>query len=208
MSESELPGVATSSPRRSPLKRGSHALAWWTRLNDPTNGDPATLARLRRARSTLEALAVRAAVELARRLGAASGEASDWRTRGALDLARVLAHVREHDAAQPAMRAAGWKKFAGERRETEAGEDRPLLSEARFRRLLETGDGEEKVAAFTRLIALMGSTVKIDALAEDFMLWSHPELGDKIREQWAFQYYAAGTAAPAVPVTDTEDAAE
>jgi CRISPR type I-E-associated protein CasB/Cse2 len=111
----------------------------------------------------------------------------------------VLAHVKEHDATQPPMRAAGWKRFAGNRKESEAGDDRPALAEARFRRLLQTGDGEEKVAAFVRLIALLGQRVKIDDLARDFLLWNHPEVGDRIRERWAFFYYAAQDAAPPVP---------
>lgn len=201
MTESEALAASTSevsSPSRNP------ALSWWSRLAHPASGDRASLARLRRARTPLEALSVRAAVELARRVGAAKSHTPDWRMRAALDLARVLAHVEAHDPRHP-MQAAGWKKFAGTRRETEAGEDRPLLSEARFRRLLETGDGEEKVAAFTRLIALMGDRINVQRLADDFLDWNHPIRGDRVREQWAFNYYHAYDAAPPVPPTSTED---
>jgi CRISPR type I-E-associated protein CasB/Cse2 len=188
------------------------ALDWWRRLRDPRRGDPGTLARLRRSRSTLEAMQVSDALELAKRLGAMprDGQAPGWKVRAALDLARVLAHVREHDPNQHPMRAAGWKRFAGSQRESDAGEDRPLLSGTRFRRLLLTGDGEEKVSAFTRLIALLGGRVRVDDLARDFMRWNHPEHGDHVRERWAFLYYAAGTAAPPLSTmtgtsTDNED---
>jgi CRISPR type I-E-associated protein CasB/Cse2 len=186
------------------------ALAWWRRLRDPHRGDPGALARLRRSRSTLEAMQVPAALELAKRLGAMprNVHASGWMVRAALDLARVLARVREHDPVHHPMRAAGWKQFAGSRRESDAGKDRPVLSEARFRRLLLTADGEEKVSAFTRLIALLGGNVKVDDLSRDFMRWNHPEFGDRVRERWAFLYYAAGTAAPLLPAeaeTPTED---
>jgi CRISPR type I-E-associated protein CasB/Cse2 len=143
-------------------------------------------------------------VELAQRVGAARSHTADWRVRAALDLARVLAHVDEHDPLHP-MQAAGWKKFAGTRRETEAGEDRPLLSEARFRRLLETGDGEEKVAAFTRLIALMGNRINVQRLANAFLDWNHPTRGDRVREQWAFNYFHAYDAAPPALTPSPED---
>lgn len=190
--------------------RGQRALEWWRRLSDPLNGDPGTLARLRRSRSPLETLQVPDAIELARRVGAIDGEhqAPGWNVQAALGLARVLAHAREHDATNHPMRAVGWKYFPGSRRESDAGDDRPKLSEARFRRLLLTGDGEAKIAAFTRLIALLGGSVKVDDLARDFLSWNHPEYGDRIRERWAFLYYAAGTAAPPLPMesdTPTED---
>lgn len=192
-----------------PLDATHPGLDWWRRLSDSKRGDPGTLARLRRSRSTLEAMQVPDALELARRLGALprDGRAPDWKLRGALDLARVLAHVRQHDPAQHPMRAAGWKRFAGSRRESDAGEDRPRLSEARFRRLLLTGAGEEKVAAFTRLIALLENTVKVDDLARDFVRWNHPDHGERVRERWAFLYYGAGTAAPPLP-TDTDPSTE
>jgi CRISPR system Cascade subunit CasB len=166
-------------------------------------------ARLRRARSTLDVLHVTLAVVLARQLGAApkASRASDWHVRAALDLARVLAHVKAHEGRHP-MRAAGWKRFPGDKKESDAGEDRPVLSGARFRRLLETGDDEEKVLAFTRLVALLGGTVNVEQLAGDFLLWNHPEHGDRVRERWAFEYLAAGDAAPPAPPTgptDTED---
>jgi CRISPR type I-E-associated protein CasB/Cse2 len=202
---SEAP-AAGALPPEAPRKRhtaGDIALAWWRRLRDPAGGDPGSLARLRRGRSSLEAYAVRPAVILARRLGAARPDALDTRARDTLDLARVLAHVKEHDPSQHPMRAAGWRRFAGTRKESEAGDDRPRLAEARFRRLLETGDGEEKVAAFSRLVALLGDTVSVRDLANDFLYWNHPDFGDRVRERWAFLYYAAGEAMPEHATTDS-----
>lgn len=193
-----------AAPRRG--ASGARALAWWERLRDPKRGDPATLAQLRRSRSALDALTVRAAVSLARQLGAARADAADYRTRAALDLARVLAHVKDHDRVDHPMRAAGWKRFAGDRKESDAGDDRPVLAEGRFRRLLLTGEGEEKVAAFTRLVALLDGKVKVDDLANDFLSWNHPEWGERVRERWAFLYYAAADAAPLPPPTDASDA--
>lgn len=190
-------------------ERGRRALDWWRSYCGPERGDPAIRARLRRARSTLDALRIAAAADLARRLGAVpdAHPAPDYKVRAALDLSRVLAHVKAHDPRHP-MEAAGWKAFPGERKESEAGDIRPLLSGARFNRLLETGDGEEKVLAFTRLVALLDGTVNVDRLARDFLDWNHPTRGDRVRESWAFHYLAAGKAAPPIPSNESEDEAE
>ncbi len=182
--------------------RGATALRWWQRLSHPQAGDPGTLAQLRRSRSPVEALRVREAHTLARAVGGARREAGDWRVHAAADLARVLAHVRAHEPRLHPMQAAGWKRFAGTRRESDAGADRPLLAEARFRRLLLTGGGEDKVDAFRRLVALLGGTVNVTALADDFLRWNDPARGDAVRERWAFLYYAAGDAAPPPPSAD------
>lgn len=190
--------------------RGARALGWWRRHCDPANSkaDPAARARLRRARSHLDVLRIEPAVVLARLLGAAprTHAAPAWRVHAALDLARVLAHVKVHEDRHP-MRAAGWESFPGENTKLPP----PVLSNARFARLLETGEGEEKVQAFTRLVTLLGGTVNVAQLASDFLTWDHPEFGDRVRERWAFEYLAAGSAAPPPPPvddsTDTEDTA-
>lgn len=194
---------SAAEPRDS---RGRRALVWWREHCHPVSGDPGTRARLRRARYRLDLLRIAPAADLARRLGAVPRmhAAPDWLLHAALDLARVLAHVKEHDPRHP-MEAAGWKRFPGNRKESDAGEDRPLLSEARFKRLLETGDGDEKVAAFTRLVAILDGRVNVERLADDFLMWNHPEHGDRVREQWAFHYLAAGRSAPAAPSIDAED---
>ncbi len=93
------------------------------------------------------------------------------------------------------MRAAGWKEFPGGRNETDiAPEKRPVLSQIRFRRLLATDGGEELVRAFIRLVGLLNDKVNVQQLAWDFRNWDHPTQGDKVRNQWAFDYYAASSA--------------
>jgi CRISPR type I-E-associated protein CasB/Cse2 len=170
----------------------SQALAWWQYHLDSRSRtyDPGTRARLRRCDSPADAAAIPAAVSLARRVGAFSAGADDQRIIDALNLARVLAHVRTHEPGPP-MRVAGWKKAPGDRKESDAGEDRPLLSGARFRRLLATGPDEEQVAAFVRLIAILDGKVDVTALSRDFLNWSHPWKGERVRRQWAEDYFAA-----------------
>lgn len=200
MTNAPVGDIAGPEVRGQSNDAGANALAWWRRLVESAP-DPGALAQLRRARSAVEALTVRTAASLARRVGGASKAAPDWRTLAAVDLSRVLAHVTKHDPHQHPMRAAGWKRFAGDRKESDAGEDRPVLAEARFKRLLQVGDGEEKITAFVRLIALLGGSVNVEQLARDFLRWNHPQIGNRVRERWAFEYYHAADAAP----PDTDD---
>lgn len=162
-------------------------------------------ARLRRCRSTVDALTEPAAVGLARRLGVLHERSrhDDDAVRAALDLARVLAHVTTHSGQQRVMQSAGWKQFPGERRESDAGEIRPVLSEARFRRLLTTPTGEPLVAAFIRLVRQLKGVVNVTELANDFRNWGDPERGPGVRQKWAFDYYAAGVSAPLELTTAT-----
>lgn len=192
-----------------PRGAGGPALDWWRYHCDPATADPGTRARLRRCDSPIDAATIPAAVTLVRRLGAFSAEhdGDDWRITAGLNLARVLAHVREHAPGAP-MRAAGWKTFAGDRKESEAGEDRPLLSEARFRRLLTTGPGEEQVAAFVRLVAILDGRADVAALAADFVDWEHPRRGDRVRKRWAEDYFAARAARSATDYPSTTVTAE
>lgn len=185
------------------VSRGDVAREWWSRICDPQRGDPAARARLRRCRSATEALAVPAAVMLTHRLGAIREPLDERRLEGALGLARVLAHVAS-DTTVTAMRAAGWGSFPGERREADADPTaRPRLSEVRFRRLMQTGGGEEQVVMFTRLVRLIGGEVNIVSLARDYLAWHW----DGTRHRWAFEYYAAGSAAPASLQSTTGDEA-
>jgi CRISPR system Cascade subunit CasB len=188
---------------------GDRALAWWQRYCDPNdriNRDPSVRARLRRCRAPVDVLAITPAVALARQVGAmsATSKGDDQRLLAALSLGRVLAHIDRHTNMRP-MQVAGWKRFPNDRRESDAGEDRPELSEARFRRLIETGDGEEQVAAFVRLIRLLNGEMNVSAIATDFLDWTHPVRGDRVRRRWAFDYYAAGIAAPADPPVSEDD---
>jgi len=168
-------------------RTGAIALRWWNGLTDPRRGDRGARAQLRRCQTALEALPIVQALALARQLGKARQNSAGL--DDALGLAIVLAHVKEHDSANRLMQVAGWKTFPGEKKETES-ENRPLLSELRFRRLLQTMQ-DEKVDAFKRLVRILGGNVNIADLAESFLFW-----GDKVRQRWAFEYFAAGQSAP------------
>jgi CRISPR system Cascade subunit CasB len=168
-------------------RAGVVALKWWASLTDSQHGDRGALAQLRRCEQAIEALTIPAAIVLARRLAHCN---LDERFTDALGLAIVLAHVKEHDPQRSLMRAAGWSSFPGDRKNLGSGTERPVLSELRFRRLLQT-TREDRIPAFVRLVRMLGAKVNIVDLAESFLFW-----GDKRRQKWAFDYFAAGASAP------------
>lgn len=194
---------ATKDGNSKASSRGKRALEWWERHCHPIKGDAGIRAQLRRCRSTTDAVGIPAAIYLARSLGVLSGSDKDHQVTAALDLARVLAHITQNISTHRPMQTAGWKSFPGERKESEAGGDRPVLSEARFRRLITADRGEEQVTAFIRLIALLDGGVNIAELSEDFIYWN-----DRVKRRWAFDYYAAAVASPAASDTLAEDQSE
>lgn len=201
--ESAAATTTTSRRVQSPSSE-SQALAWFGELQ---RGDAGVRARLRRARSRIEVLMEPKAIQLAQRVGrlSKSSSASDEQIGEALDLARVLAHVKAHDGSRRVMQQAGWQTFAGDRRESDAGKDAPVLSGIRFRRLLTTDVGESLVTAFVRLVRQLDGTVNVHELSWDFLNWSHPLHGNRVRSKWAFDYFAAATPASIAINTFTDN---
>jgi CRISPR type I-E-associated protein CasB/Cse2 len=160
------------------------SLSWWSDLTDKKRGDPGARARLRRSRSTGEALGESSALALLRRL-----QRIDYGipSRQAVDLARVLVHVKDHKSI-PALRAAGWKSFPYDSADGNDASKRPLLSEVRFRRLMKAErDDDELVQSFIRLVRLLNGECNVGRLAEDFLQW-----GPERKELLAFEYYLSG----------------
>jgi len=194
----------TDTAATRPPGPGDRARAWWRRVCDPASGDPGARAQLRRCRSTNDVLAIPAGMNLPRMLGVLprDGAYVDARFARALDLARVLAHVTEDGGGSP-MREVGWPTFPGSRREGEMDRG-PRLSEARFRRLMQSEGGEDLVAQFTRLIALMGGRANVAALSDAFRWWDHPD--GRTKQRWAFEYFNAGAAARSTNISSEESA--
>jgi CRISPR system Cascade subunit CasB len=177
----------------SPSQVAERARAWWRELQSvdergqPKDGDRAALARLRRCAMPADAMVEEASLALFRRLGL---KATDQHRlpRVAL-IAMVLAQVRadaEPDAAgfrPPAVRAVG--------RQTLEDEDSARTSVLRFRRLLAARDDAELAQQMRRLAALADGRINVGDLAASLAFW-----GDKVRQRWTFEYYAAGAAAP------------
>jgi CRISPR system Cascade subunit CasB len=180
---------------------GDVAALWWQLLQDQfPNGQPnpradrAARARLRHADKD-SALIDPAFFNLHRRLMDAGLVQSHELSRS-LRLALVLAHVRKDEdsveAAGEQTRRRGFGRAIGAPGFGES--DKAALKPLRFRRLLQTKeeDADEIVRQFRRAIDLAGGKVNVRDLANIVFYWN-----DKARARLAFDYFAAGTAAPA-----------
>lgn len=173
-----------------PKDAAAAAFTWWAELQpDPARkrpGDRAALARLRRCATLAEAMQEPAAVLLFRRLG----------STGPRDLphaalaAAVLAHVREDRPGTTVARLVGPASL--ETPET------AVLKPLRFRRLMETVDWDDRLAAFRRLVALAGGTLPVRDLAGALLFWT-----DMRRQRWVLDYWnAIPPQSPAAPAKD------
>ena len=163
---------------------------WWQRTCSLEKGSPEVRAKLRRCHGRVDAAMIPQALMLGRMLAPdTGGDVNGERFGTVLDLARVLAHVKTDDAVMP-MRAVGWKKFP-----TGSGdEERPTLSELRFKRLLQATDGEARADGFIRLLAIMDGKANVAEITNAFRGWGHPD--GYMQKQWAFAYYNAANYAP------------
>jgi CRISPR system Cascade subunit CasB len=157
---------------------GSDVLAWWSGLQPPDErtpnrrGDRGALARLRRCASVIDAASEPATFALCRKLGATERDLD----RVAL-LAAVLAQVRDHDGRLRVARQIGVQS-----RDTPA-----VMSDLRFRRLLQADTDDEKLIGFRRLVALAGRKLNVADLADGVVNWGL----DATRRHWIYAYHDA-----------------
>lgn len=145
------------------------AYRWWRELN-PENGNQsghqrAALARIRRAASPLEVMLEPEALRLVARL--------PQNPKRVAALAGILAFVREAEE-NCIVRSVGRKSL---------DDDKAVLSEVRFRRLLQAQE-DELMDAMRRLVRLNHRRANIYDLSKAILYW-----GDKIRHRWIFDYY-------------------
>lgn len=161
-------------------------------------GDPAALARLRRASSAAEAMAEEATLDLFHRLGL--GQAEYRRLPRIAVIAMVLAHVREDVPPGPAGRQSA---IGAVGRASLDDADSAAMKPLRFRRLLacRDDDDDELAREMRRLVTLAGRRINVGDLAASLFFWN-----EQTRTRWAFDYYGAGFAAPSRDAPNTEGA--
>lgn len=156
--------TADNAPASTP---GGRILGWWSKqLGDRETGAAKALAARLRRRSAIEILCEPEVHKLAAMLQLRDAERL-------LRLVRVLAELRGHNET-PLARRLG------------VGGDDPLLSHARFDRLMRS-DGEELTTALVRAIRMLGPngrTCNIARLGADLLFWN-----DRTRTSWAFDYF-------------------
>lgn len=140
---------------------------WWESLRD----DKASRAQLRRAPDLTRVVLTPGFQRLVRRLRARGFPAQlspDQQDRLAV-IAGVLAHLASADGRRlpDAMR----------------GDDKPKVSELRFRRLLESPTLDDLFSGLRRTLPLIGAAADPAKLANDIWFW-----GDTVRKQWAYEY--------------------
>lgn len=169
-------------PNLETKRPGDLARQWWRGLQPAPDrgrpGDRAALARLRRA-DVGSAMMDEAALGLFRIFG--------WRSPSRLPriatLACVLAHVRT-DIENSFGSAIG--------RDSIDDKDSAVLSVVRFQRLLNADTEEEIERGFRRAVALLGGEANVADLARIILFFDDEET----RRRLAFDYFAAGVAAP------------
>lgn len=167
---------------------GFICLKWWKELNPKIDvksdevthrGDPAALARLRRAASPVIALQEPETIRLAYNLGCSNDNPERLARIGAI--AGVLAHIKTNDKNQTIAKALGPQK-----------KDEPgVMSTLRFRSLITATNSEELMREMRRAVKLLKANVNVLELANAMYYW-----GDQERIKWTYNYWQKGFAAP------------
>lgn len=147
---------------------GRILLAWWQRLEEQ-RGDRAAL---RRAADLAEIAHCAAYQRLYRRFDP-SGEWGEGTRDRLAAAAGLVAHLREASTLSLPL--------AMSQRTTES--DSNLVSELRFRRLLESPDIDSLFVGLRRILPLIGHTADPYQLAGDVFYW-----GETVRKRWAYTY--------------------
>lgn len=188
MSDSSVNEASPSPPMTA-------ARDWWRDLDAR---DRAGKARLRRA-DLDGAMIDEATLRLFRRLGRRTPR--DLSRIAAL--ATVLAAVREDTGRDiPFARQIGFSRMPADPQKPEA-DNKPALSMLRFKRLMSATDDADLARQFRRAVDLLGGSANIEDVKRVLLGWHRPET----RRGFAFDYFGAGIAAPAVePAPDAEAA--
>ena len=146
----------------------SIAYDWWSELNSTKYGKRrAALARMRRASTPIEVIQEPEALRLIARLPRDPERVAA--------LAGILAFVRT-DEEMPVARAVGRSSL---------DEDYPpaLMSEGRFRRLLQTPPGN-LMQSMRRLVRMTKGRANVRDLSYSVLYWS-----DNVKKDWIYKYY-------------------
>ena len=175
----------TRQPRNEPSQPTGSAmicLDWWDNLTgatDTKSRDSAQVAQLRRAKTVLEASLCPAYHHLIRRMPWLDVEvyADRMRLERLAVVASVLSHVRHHLSDHPVSKLMG---------RPPAGKTTSLVSELRFRRLMQVRTNDDLIPALRRTVDLLDKRVDVADLSNLIIWWGSPEKMKDI----AFGYYS------------------
>ncbi len=163
--------IPTQLPADSQTPRAETiAFSWWNDLvtgSGPGSGSHrGAMARMRRAATPLEVMQEPTALRLIARL--------PRNPERVAILAGILAYVGATDS-QPVARAIGRTKLDDDHS--------ALLSENRFRRLMQVQD-TELLEPMRRLVRMTKGRINVYDLSQSILFW-----GDRVKKQWIFEYY-------------------
>ena len=159
---------------------------WWSSLTSERSGRRrAALARMRRAHTPIEVIQEPEALRLIGRLHRIDADR-------VATIAGVLAFVHESED-RPLARSVGRRSLDDDQS--------ARLSEARFRRLLQT-DARGLMEQMRRVVRLNKGRANVENLAAAILYW-----GDRVRKEWIFEYYAVAASQHAeyAPSIQTEE---
>lgn len=160
---------------------GQVCLGWWGDWFSPASDqgrkgpDRASMARLRRVRTPLDAVLIPAVQDLCKRL---AGQGFDLKARP--DRLALIAVALAACSHAPGRRAAA--QFG-------TPSDQPTVSPLRFNALVRQTDPNTLRQPLVRALGQIKGAVDVAALASDLFYWN-----DTTRTRWAFDYYGAGDA--------------
>ena len=164
---------------------GGCCRAWWRKFIDADTGPArATRARLRRARTPVDALAIEAVHDLNIRLAGIGKTLKHDPARLAL-IAIVLAHVREGGTGRAA------ENFGKSKGKSKEEQKQATLGAIRFSALIKCRSPGELITLLPRALKMIDGSADVGKLAGDMFYW-----GEKVRTDWCFQYYGHSRAAP------------
>lgn len=155
---------------------------WWREVTQERDKGSARAARaiLRRAHDITAVTLSEPYQHLFQRLCAAGWDDGHARSNDALAaVVGLLVHVQAEGTDDRLAACMG---------QCPQGSTRPYVSEARFRRLLESPDIDTLFAGLRRTLPLMGAGTPVLALASDVLSWARPEQRDEIKKRWAYSY--------------------
>ena len=174
-------------------RSGAVALGWWSRCLDADNGAArAARARLKRAASPADVLALDITHELYRELRRAKDGRDLRKGDGPVRLALITAALGSVETHTGGIGLA--RRFGAQSRD-----ERPALSPMRFQRILRAPDDWALAVLIRRALPLAGRTADVAGLGSDLFHWS-----DRVRNRWCFEYF--GTSPPRRPSDDADPA--
>ena len=137
---------------------------WWEELQE-RSGDRAELSR---AKTVADVILLPAFQRACQRFKPFFHHQENWESRFAAIIG-LIAHVRNPSHTKLALAMAGNPK--------------PVVSELRFRRLIQR-DRDDLYVAMIRILRMLGNTANLSDLANSVYYW-----GDGVKRRWAFDYF-------------------